>query len=86
MADYLITFARSARKELESLPVAICARVFSRIESLAANPRPVGSRKLQTEKNRWRVRVGEYRVVYTVDDKRHVIDISAVRHRSDAYR
>lgn len=52
MADYLITFARSARKELESLPVAICARVFSRIESLAANPRPVGSRKLRIEKNR----------------------------------
>jgi mRNA interferase RelE/StbE len=62
------------------------ARVFPHIEALADNPRPVGSRKLQGEKNLWRIRVGEYRVIYSVDDRRRLIDITAVRHRSEAYR
>jgi len=48
---YQLTFARSARKELEALPASVVARVFPRIEVLADNPRPVGSRKLQGENN-----------------------------------
>jgi mRNA interferase RelE/StbE len=86
VSGYQLTFARSARKELETLPASMVARVFSRIEALVDNPRPVGSRKLQGEKNLWRIRVGEYRVIYSVDDRRRLVDITAVRHRSEAYR
>jgi mRNA interferase RelE/StbE len=86
VSGYQLTFARSARKELETFPASMVARVFPRIEALADNPRPVGSRKLQGEKNLWRIRVGEYRVIYSIDDRRRLVDITAVRHRSEAYR
>lgn len=69
MADYAITFARSARKELESLEAAVIQRLFPKIEALAEEPRPLGCRKLTGEENLWRIRVGDYRVIYTIDDK-----------------
>jgi mRNA interferase RelE/StbE len=86
MDEFTIVFARSARKELESLPDRIVEKVLPKIEGLANSPKPVGSRKLSGEKNMWRLRVGDYRVVYTVDDRRRLVDIVAVRHRKDAYR
>ena len=55
MADYAITFARSARRELEALDASIVRRVISRIDGLAQDPRPSGSRKLQGEQNLWRI-------------------------------
>ncbi len=72
MADYYISFARSARKELESLSAKLVQRIFPTIEALAIEPRPKGCRKLTTEKHLWRIRVGDYRVIYTIDDAEHV--------------
>ncbi len=86
MNDYTITFARLARKELEALDVSVVNRVFPRIEALAKDPRPKGCRKLHGEENLWRVRVGDYRVIYAIYDKERVVDIIAIRHRSEAYR
>ena len=86
MADYSISFARSARKELESLSAKLVQRIFPAIEALAKQPRPKGCRKLTTEKNLWRIRSGDYRVIYTIDDDKRAIDIIAVRHRSKAYQ
>jgi len=85
MADYSITFARSARKELESLNAPLVQRIFPKIEELAKEPRPKGCRKLRGEKNLWRIRVGDYRVIYTINDDKKVVDIIAVRHRRAAY-
>jgi len=85
MADYSISFARSARKELESLNAAQVQRIFPKIEALAKEPRPKGCRKLSGEKNLWRIRVGDYRVIYTIYDDKKVVDIITVRHRSAAY-
>ena len=85
MADYSITFARSARKELESLSAPLVQRIFPKIEALAKGPRPKGCRKLRGEKNLWRIRVGDYRVIYAINDDKKVIDIVTVRHRSAAY-
>lgn len=82
---YEITFARSARRELESLPRPVAERVLRRITMLSANPRPRGCRKLQGGEDLWRIRVGDYRVVYSVDDDLQAVDIAVVRHRSDAY-
>jgi mRNA interferase RelE/StbE len=85
MADYSITFARSARKELESLNAPIVQRIFPKIEALAKGPRPKGCRKVRGEKNLWRIRVGDYRVIYSIYDDNLVVDIISVRHRSVAY-
>jgi len=85
MADYTLTFARSARKELETLDVASVNRIFPKIETLAINPRPTNCRKLRGEKNLWRIRIGDYRVIYAIYDESLKVDIIAVRHRSEAY-
>jgi mRNA interferase RelE/StbE len=69
MVEYGITFARSARKELEDLDVTLIGRIFPKIKALSTEPRPAGCRKLQGEKHLWRIRVGDYRVVYAIDDR-----------------
>ena len=86
MADYSVTFARSARKELEKLPSSFARRIIEQIDALAINPRPPRSVKLQGNRKLWRIRVGYYRVIYAVDDSSRTIDVSVVRHRRDAYR
>lgn len=85
MAEYSVTFARSARRELEVLDFSVIPRILSKIESLAIHPRPHGSRKLTGEKHLWRIRIGDYRVIYSILDKERRIDITAVRHRREAY-
>ena len=85
MADYSITFARSARKELEALSNPLLQRVFSRIESLADSPRPSGCKKLKCSDELWRIRIGDYRGIYSINDSLNLVDVIAVRHRSQAY-
>jgi mRNA interferase RelE/StbE len=86
VSDHKITFARSARKELEGLSKRDIQRVFQKIESLSRNPRPPGCRKLVGSIDLWRIRVGNYRVIYSINDEQSIIDIIAIRHRSEAYR
>jgi mRNA interferase RelE/StbE len=86
MGEYVVTFARSARRELEGFPRSVVTRVVTRIESLGISPPPAGCRKLQGTGALYRIRIGDYRVIYSVDDGKRVVDIVAVRHRSDAYR
>lgn len=83
---YQILFARSARKELEGLPSVSASRALDKIERLAMTPRPAGSRKLVGSGNLWRLRVGDYRIIYAIDDSKRMVDVTAIRHRSDAYR
>ena len=84
--NYRIVFARSAREELERLPAALSQRILRRIEGLAAAPRPRGCRKLAGAENLWRVRVGDYRVLYALDNRQRLVDVIAVCHRRDAYQ
>ena len=85
MAEYLVTFNRSAEKELDSLDATTIGRIVPKIDALAKEPRPHGCRKLHGEKYMWRIRIGDYRVIYTINDAEHTIDITGVRHRSKAY-
>jgi mRNA interferase RelE/StbE len=85
VGEYSIVFARSARHELEVLDAAIIRRILPKVESLAEAPRPHGARKLAGEKHLWRIRIGDYRVIYSILDKERRIDITAVRHRREAY-
>ena len=86
MADYVISFARSARKELERLPDGIVDRILARVEALAKNLRPAGVVKLHGQINLWRLRVGDYRVVCSIEDIGKTIDVSVIRHRREVYR
>jgi mRNA interferase RelE/StbE len=85
MAEFRITFARSATKEIQELDPVIARRVMAAIQKLEANPRPPGCVKLHGSEG-WRLRVGDWRIVYIIDDKAALVDISAVRHRRDVYR
>jgi len=84
--DYTVVFARSARKELQNLDPQVARRILKAIEALVANPRPSGVVKLEGARDLWRVRVGEWRVVYRISDRDRLVDVIAVRHRRDAYR
>ena len=85
MTPYLVTFAASARRELTGLPPDVVARLLPRIRELARNPRPAGCKKLHGYKNRWRIRAGNYRVVYAIDDMGKSVDITRIAHRKEVY-
>ena len=85
MPKYSVRFVRSARKELEQLPDAALQRVFPKIEALAENPRPPGCKKLRGATDLWRIRIGNYRVVYQVADAVLLVEIRAVGDRKDVY-
>lgn len=65
MAEYSVAFASSAEKELKKLPAQLVARLVPHLENLLSNPRPSGSKKLRGGDGEWRIRIGDYRVVYT---------------------
>jgi mRNA interferase RelE/StbE len=83
--QYRVEFVRSARKELQSLPTGPADRILQRITALADNPRPAGCKKLRGPDGFWRMRVGDYRVVYLIDDMAAAVEIRIVRHRREAY-
>jgi mRNA interferase RelE/StbE len=84
--EYAITFARSARKELEKLDPENVKRIFPIIEALSQNPRPSHCKKLSGLQNLWRIGIGDYRLIYQISDKQKTVDIVAIRHRREAYR
>jgi len=86
VADYAVVFARSARKELQRLDPQVARRILKTIEALLTNPRPPGVAKLEGARDLWRIRVGEWRVVYRISDPDRLVDIVTVRHRRDVYR
>ena len=87
MASYSVLIKTSAAKELEAVePRAARVRSVSRIQDLAQNPRPRGSQKLAGEAERYRIRRGAYRIVYSVDDEQRIVDVVQVGHRRDVYR
>ena len=85
-AMYRVVVERSAEKDLRKLQLDVRFRVADALRSLANDPRPVGSRKLAGTKHDWRVRVGDYRIIYEIADAIRVVRIYRVRHRREAYR
>ena len=84
---YRITFKKSAAKELEHLPAKIVKNISPAINNLSENPRPDGCKKLKgSQEGAWRIRIGDYRVLYIIDDIVRIIDIQKVGHRKDIYK
>jgi mRNA interferase RelE/StbE len=86
MVAYVIQFVPSADKALRRLPTKAQRRIVTAVDSLAENPRPAGCTKLAGEENLWRIRVGDYRVVYSISDKDLIVLVLRVAHRKDVYR
>ncbi|TMH83613.1 MAG: type II toxin-antitoxin system RelE/ParE family toxin [Betaproteobacteria bacterium] len=87
MAEYRLLIKASAAKEIEALGTkADRQRVIQRIRQLATDPRTLGSEKLAGYADRYRVRQGQYRIIYLIDDGRHEVTIFKVGHRRDVYR
>jgi len=83
--SYAVEVKPSARKELESLPNTVLARVIRKLESLAHEPRPAGCKKLRGYKDQWRVRVGDWRIVYIINDAAALVSVTRIAHRREVY-
>jgi mRNA interferase RelE/StbE len=83
---YEVYLERSAENDLKRLPTSTFDRIVYQIKTLAENPRPSGCRKLTGSKNDWRIRIGDYRVLYEIDERAKAVRIMRVRHRREAYR
>lgn len=86
MASYNIIFKPSIEKDLRPLPKSVIARLLKQIEALRDDPLPGGSVKLAGAEQLYRIRVGDYRVVYGIDKEAKQVTIHYVRHRRDVYR
>ena len=87
MATYSVRIKTSAIKEIESIPTKReRQRIVRRISALAEDPRPSGCQKLAGGSNRFRVRQGRYRIVYSVEDSELIVEVVRVGHRKDVYR
>ena len=86
MARYDIEMSATAEKQIRKIPQKDQIAVFRRIQELATEPRPQGSRKLQGYDDVYRIRVRNYRILYSVEDKHLIIIILKVGHRRDVYR
>jgi mRNA interferase RelE/StbE len=87
MKKYLVLISKVAARELRQLPNQEIKRVFAKSKELESNPRPPGSKKLVGEKeDLWRIRVGDYRMIYTIDDVVAIVEIRRIGHRRDIYK
>jgi len=85
MAVYSLFFKDSVRKDLDSIPINDLRRIMERIGSLAANPRPLGCEKLSGQE-KYRLRQGNYRIIYSIQDTQLTVWVVKVGHRREVYR
>ena len=84
---YQITIKKKAEKELSKLPKQVLSKIVSAIDHLETNPKPVGHKKLQaSDENAYRIRVGDYRIIYVIAEEIKIINIRKIGHRKDVYR
>ncbi len=83
---YEVYLERAAENDLKRLPASTFDRIVPQIKTLSENPRPSGCRKIAGSKSDWRIRIGDYRVLYEMNDKTKVVRVMRVRHRRQAYR
>lgn len=82
----IVIISRSAEKELKRLPLRIKLIVISKIKSLAKQPRPHDSKKLTNYPNEYRLRAGDYRILYVINAHKKEVSIRSIAHRKDAYK
>jgi len=83
--SYSLVIKKSAERELRKVPKEDMRRIADRVRELTQNPRPAGNEKLSGQ-DRYRIRQGDYRIVYAVDDERRVVEVIKIGHRREVYR
>lgn len=86
MPRYVVEFKASADQALQRLPPGVQRRIVSAVDRLTDDPRPVGAIKLTGEENAWRIRVGDYRIIYEIHDGRLIVLVVRIGHRRDIYK
>ncbi|WP_425499854.1 type II toxin-antitoxin system RelE family toxin [Cerasicoccus fimbriatus] len=86
MGSYSVRLKRSAEKDLRRIEKSRVPSIIVAIQGLGQNPRPEGSRKLVGSESSYRIRIGDYRVVYLIEDTICIVEVERVRHRKDVYR
>jgi len=81
-----ILLVKQAEKDLKNLPIQIFDRVITAVKDLSSNPRPSGCLKLKNLSQDYRIRVGDYRIIYEIDNKNQIVKVMRVRHRRESYR
>ena len=76
---------RQAAREFEALPAEVIERVRPDDQGASLTPSPAGVKKLRDAERTWRIRIGDWRVLYEIEDRLRIVDIAAIRHRSKAY-
>ncbi len=85
MTSYKILFRKSAEKELRQIPSAFLKKIVEKISFLAEAPRPYGSQLLKGDERFYRVRQGDYRIIYEVNDARQEVTVIKIGHRKEVY-
>jgi mRNA interferase RelE/StbE len=85
MSRYQVVLTKTAEKNLSKLPVKVIEHLVQIIRSLELDPRPHGCKKLKGYKNLWRIRYGNYRIIYAIDDIILLVDVREIGHRKDVY-
>lgn len=83
---YRVEIKPKALKELDWFPPYLQIKAITAIDSLVINPRPLGSKKLHGASDRWRIRIGDYRILYKIDDRMKTVSVYRALHRKDVYR
>ncbi|MGJ8634068.1 MAG: type II toxin-antitoxin system RelE family toxin [Luteolibacter sp.] len=86
MDSFRIEWRKSTRKDLRKIDRQVVPRIIDAVEALAENPYPAGSTKLTGSENAYRIRVGDYRVLYEIYDEELVVEVVKAGHRRDVYR
>ena len=84
MANYTIVLSKKAQRQLDKLSNKVADPIINAIACLATNPRPIGCKKL-IDRSGYRIRIGDYRIIYDIFDKELVVDIITLGHRKDIY-
>lgn len=85
MVRHSLEIKQSAQKELDALDDTLFARIDRKILALAEDPRPAGCKKLKGYKDQWRIRIGDYRVIYSIDNASKTVTVTHVAHRREVY-
>jgi mRNA interferase RelE/StbE len=85
-AEYRVDYRPTAVKDLDGIPIRVQDKIFAAVDALGHNPLPRGTKKIKDARNRFRIRVGDYRIVYRIHFDERLVQVEFVRHRKDIYK
>jgi len=81
-----VLLERTAERDLKGLSRVVYDRIVPHLKALSQNPRPTGCKKIAGSRSDWRIRIGDHRVIYEINDRAKVVKVMRIRHRREVYR